>query len=443
MRTLSGVDARRDRLGLEARRARSPRRPPRGRRTPRPAGAARSQAPRLGLPGVDVAAPHHAACRWPREAQGPGVVQHQHVVRRAGARPACSHCLRGRPRSPRRRSPSRRPGGRRAAACHRAPPSPNSTRHSTRRPASAASGSEAPSCSATRPAAARPRSRAARAAPRSGRGGRVHALDRVGAGDGRVGRERPPPDRHGLEVCGHGGEAYATGRVLSSPPSTLAALRSEFPVLDEVAYLNAGSNGPGAAAGPRGAADEAVERPDRARAAAGAPFFERAARRRRRRCASAGRAAAWAATPASWCSPGSTTDGVNSVLSGLDLGPGDEVLTSDEEHPGLLVPLAVGARRRGYTVRQAPFAELAAGGRLGQAGRLLARLLGHRPGGGRRGARRHRRARAARRRAGPGRRARGRASAGLRLLRRLGPEVAVRAGGQRLPLRARGPPGRR
>lgn len=57
---------------------------------------------------------------------------------------------------------------------------------------------------------------------------------------------------------------------------------------------------------------------------------------------------------------GSTTDGVNSVLSGLDLGPGDEVLTSDEEHPGLLVPLALAARRRGFALREAHFAELAA-----------------------------------------------------------------------------------
>jgi len=56
---------------------------------------------------------------------------------------------------------------------------------------------------------------------------------------------------------------------------------------------------------------------------------------------------------------GSTTDGVNSVLSGLDLGPRDEVLTTDQEHPGLLVPLALGARRRGFALREAPFAELA------------------------------------------------------------------------------------
>jgi L-cysteine/cystine lyase len=62
---------------------------------------------------------------------------------------------------------------------------------------------------------------------------------------------------------------------------------------------------------------------------------------------------------------GSTTDGVNSVLGGLDLGPGDEVLTSFEEHPGLLVPLAVGAKRYGYSIRQAPFAELA--GHVGSA----------------------------------------------------------------------------
>ena len=63
--------------------------------------------------------------------------------------------------------------------------------------------------------------------------------------------------------------------------------------------------------------------------------------------------------PAELALTGSTTDGVNSVLGGLELGPGDEVLTSYEEHPGLLVPLAVGAKRSGYSIRQASFAELA------------------------------------------------------------------------------------
>src|SRR5205807_5797199 len=57
---------------------------------------------------------------------------------------------------------------------------------------------------------------------------------------------------------------------------------------------------------------------------------------------------------------GSTTDGVNTILSGLDLRPGDEIVTSDEEHPGLLAPLGRARRRCGVTVRAVPFTELAA-----------------------------------------------------------------------------------
>ena len=65
------------------------------------------------------------------------------------------------------------------------------------------------------------------------------------------------------------------------------------------------------------------------------------------------------------CQPGevaltrSTTDGINVVLGALELGPGDEVLTSEEEHPGLLAPLAAARARRGFAVRAVPFAALA------------------------------------------------------------------------------------
>jgi L-cysteine/cystine lyase len=65
------------------------------------------------------------------------------------------------------------------------------------------------------------------------------------------------------------------------------------------------------------------------------------------------------------CPPGtialthSTTDGMNLVLRGLRLGRGDEVVTSDEEHPGLLAPLAALAAEQGVTITVAPFAELA------------------------------------------------------------------------------------
>jgi L-cysteine/cystine lyase len=56
---------------------------------------------------------------------------------------------------------------------------------------------------------------------------------------------------------------------------------------------------------------------------------------------------------------GSTTDGVNTVLGGLDLLPGDEIVTSDEEHPGLLAPLGRARRRCGVEVKVVPFNSVA------------------------------------------------------------------------------------
>jgi L-cysteine/cystine lyase len=46
------------------------------------------------------------------------------------------------------------------------------------------------------------------------------------------------------------------------------------------------------------------------------------------------------------------------VIAGLGLREGDEVVTSDQEHPGLTGPL-LSARRRGVHVREVPFADLA------------------------------------------------------------------------------------
>ena len=45
-------------------------------------------------------------------------------------------------------------------------------------------------------------------------------------------------------------------------------------------------------------------------------------------------------------------------MAGLDLGAGDEILTSDQEHPGLIGPL-LAARERGATIRIGPLARLA------------------------------------------------------------------------------------
>jgi selenocysteine lyase/cysteine desulfurase len=131
-------------------------------------------------------------------------------------------------------------------------------------------------------------------------------------------------------------------------------LRAQFPVLERVAYLNAGTNGPV----PRRAfeATEASLREQLERGRSSKPWFEHQIERidelRERVAALLG------ATQADVAITGSTTDGINGVLHALDLKPGDELLTSDEEHPGVLGPLATARDTRGVDVRVVPFAEL-------------------------------------------------------------------------------------
>jgi L-cysteine/cystine lyase len=48
----------------------------------------------------------------------------------------------------------------------------------------------------------------------------------------------------------------------------------------------------------------------------------------------------------------STTQGVGMVVAGIEWKPGDEIITTTEEHPGLLSPLHVAARRHGAIVRE-------------------------------------------------------------------------------------------
>ena len=74
--------------------------------------------------------------------------------------------------------------------------------------------------------------------------------------------------------------------------------------------------------------------------------------------------------PADVALTGSTTDGVNTVIAGLDLRAGDEIVTSDQEHPGLLAPLGRARRRHGVKIRVVPFAELA--GAVSSTTRLVA-----------------------------------------------------------------------
>jgi selenocysteine lyase/cysteine desulfurase len=132
-----------------------------------------------------------------------------------------------------------------------------------------------------------------------------------------------------------------------------AALRSEYPVLARVAYLNAGTDGPLAAAAVAAAREELGAELEQGRATA--HFQRRFALQDELR---AGYGRVLGCDGADVALTTSTSEGLGTVMAGLDLGPGDEIVSSDEEHPGLIGPLKA-ARERGAGVRLVPFHELA------------------------------------------------------------------------------------
>jgi selenocysteine lyase/cysteine desulfurase len=133
----------------------------------------------------------------------------------------------------------------------------------------------------------------------------------------------------------------------------IEALRDEFPVLEDVAYLNAGTDGPLPSAAAEAGAKELL---NEARIGRAGEHFER------RRQLADGLRQAYARSlgceakdlALTTC----TSEGLASVVDGLGLGEGDEILTSDEEHPGLLGALGAARALHGVSVRMAPFLEI-------------------------------------------------------------------------------------
>ena len=152
---------------------------------------------------------------------------------------------------------------------------------------------------------------------------------------------------------------------LFSPIVEPSGLRNQFPVLARLAYLNAGTDGPLPARAANAARAELERELEEGRSTA---HFER-------RC-ELGKALRGAYARALRCEAAElslttcTTEGMGQVVMGLDLGPGDEILTSDEEHPGLLGALAAARDIRGVTVREVPLARIAE--EVGPATRLVA-----------------------------------------------------------------------
>ncbi|MBJ7597857.1 MAG: aminotransferase V [Candidatus Nephthysia bennettiae] len=126
----------------------------------------------------------------------------------------------------------------------------------------------------------------------------------------------------------------------------MSAMRADFPVLERLAYLNAGSVGPLS----RGTADVMAEW-ERAGLTGGrgahSSFAARLELRERLRTALADMLGV---PPENLALTGSTTDGCHIVLAGLGLRPEDEVVTTDAEHIGLLGTLG----STGAAIRVAP-----------------------------------------------------------------------------------------
>jgi L-cysteine/cystine lyase len=122
---------------------------------------------------------------------------------------------------------------------------------------------------------------------------------------------------------------------------TFEEARAQFPVLERCAYLNAGSNGPL----PRAAFDAAeswIVR-DLMQGRSGMPYIEELAGLREE--VRVGFAEVVGASAEQIALTDSTTRGCQIVVAGLELTAVDEVVTTGEEHFGLLGPLhASGAR---------------------------------------------------------------------------------------------------
>jgi L-cysteine/cystine lyase len=112
---------------------------------------------------------------------------------------------------------------------------------------------------------------------------------------------------------------------------TFEEARAQLPVLDRFAYLNAGSAGPL----PRAAIEAAKTRLERDLAAgrSGKEYIAELLELRER--IRGGIAAVLGASPELVALTDSTTRGCQIVVAGLGLGPGDEIVTSDQEHFGL------------------------------------------------------------------------------------------------------------
>jgi selenocysteine lyase/cysteine desulfurase len=157
----------------------------------------------------------------------------------------------------------------------------------------------------------------------------------------------------------------APAPALILPGVDAPALRAQFPVLSRVAYLNAGTDGPLPAAATQAAAQELEREVAEGRTLS---HFER--RGELGRVLRNAYASLLGCAAEDLALTTCTSEGLSLVIDGLRLRPGDEILTSDEEHPGLLGALSAAREVHGVAVRAAPWSEMP--GAVGPNTRLIA-----------------------------------------------------------------------
>ena len=148
-------------------------------------------------------------------------------------------------------------------------------------------------------------------------------------------------------------------------PVGIESLREQFPVFKRVAYLNAGTDGPLPAAAARAGAEELTEEARRGRAT---EHFERRHELAEKLRHAYARALGCASSEVALTT--CTSEGLAIVIEGLALAAGEEILTSDEEHPGLLGALGAARELTGVSVRAVPLMDLT--GAIGPRTRLVA-----------------------------------------------------------------------
>src|ERR671916_2873876 len=127
------------------------------------------------------------------------------------------------------------------------------------------------------------------------------------------------------------------------------ALRAQLPAVQSTGYFNTGSNGPIPIVAYEAADETARRELEQGRIVPGT-YMENRDRNRR---FAAMAATIFGADADEIALTHSATEGLGTSLMGMTWSPGDEIITTFEEHPGLLLPLALLARRFGVVTRYA------------------------------------------------------------------------------------------